>query len=254
MLYSESERRRGIVPAFMGRYIPRSRVDTTSKWDNDVRLVEVPGGALTLEGILSMPEPARGFVLCAYASQNDQHNVREGYVTIARALREAEFAVLLVDLLTSDEKALDLETGFFRSNAGIFSQRILGATNWLIQNYETQARDYKIGYFAAGAAAGAALIAAAERPDAVHAIVSCGGRPELAEPYLPDIVAPTLFIVGENDTETVNVNRTALLRLRVDKQLESIAGTADLFGEEDALTEVTRLAQQWFERYLAPKA
>jgi putative phosphoribosyl transferase len=238
----------------MGQYIPRSRVDTTSQWDNDARLVQIPGGALLLEGSLSMPEAARGFVLCAYANQNDQHNVREGYVTIARALHEAGFAVLLVDLLTTDEKALDKETGFFRSNASIFSQRILGATNWLVQNYETQAQDYKIGYFAAGASAGAALIAAAERPDAVHAIVSCGGRPELAEPYLPGIVAPTLFIVGENDTEAVNVHRTALLRLRVDKQLESIAGTADLFGEEGILAEVTRLTRQWFERYLAPKS
>jgi putative phosphoribosyl transferase len=201
-----------------------------------------------------MPEPARGFVLCAYGSQSDQHNVRDRYITIARVLREAGFAILLVDLLTPDEKALDKETGFFRSNASLFSQRILGATNWLIQNYETQARDYKIGYFAAGASAGAALIAAAERPDAVHAIVSCAGRPELAEPYLPSIVAPTLFIVGENDTLAVNLHRTALLRLRVDKQLESIAGTADLFGEEKTLAEVARLAQQWFERYLASKA
>jgi len=229
-------------------------VDTTSQWDNDARLVQVPGGALTLEGSLSVPEPARGFVLCAYASQNDQHNVRKGYVTIARVLREAGFAILLVDLLTPDEKALDKETGFFRSNASIFSQRILGVTNWLIQNYETQAQDYKIGYFAAGAGAGGALIAAAERPDAVNAIVSCGGRPELAEPYLPSIVAPTLFIVGENDTLAVNVHRTALLRLRVDKQLESITGATDLFGEEGTLAEVTRLTRQWFERYLVSKA
>jgi putative phosphoribosyl transferase len=229
-------------------------VDTTSRRDNHVRLVQLPAGALKLEGSLSIPETARGIVLCAYGSASDQHGVRHGYTRVAQALRDAGFAVLLLNLLTTDEVALDRKTGFFRSNVSIFSQRILGATNWLIQNYKTQAWNYKIGYFAAGASAGAALIAAAERPDAVNAIVSCGGRPELAEPHLPGVVAPTLFLVGENDTLAVNVHRTALLRLRVDKQLESITGATDLFGEEDTLAEVTRLTRQWFERYLAPKA
>jgi putative phosphoribosyl transferase len=219
-----------------------------------VRPVQVPAGALKLEGGLSIPEATRGIVLCAYGSASDQHSVRHGYTRVAQALRDAGFAILLLILLTPDEVALDRKTGFFRSNVSIFSQRILGATNWLSQNYKTQARNYKIGYFAAGASAGAALIAAAERPDAVNAIVSCGGRPELAEPHLPGVVAPTLFIVGENDTLAMNVHRTALLRLRVDKQLESITGATDLFGEEGTLAEVTRLTRQWFERYLAPKA
>ncbi len=219
-----------------------------------MRPVQLPAGALKLEGSLSIPEAAQGIVLCAYGSASDKHSVRHGYTSVAQALRDAGFAVLLLNLLTPDEVVLDRKTGFFRSNASIFSQRILGATNWLIQNYKTQARNYKIGYFAAGASAGAALIAAAERPDAVNAIVSCSGRPELAEPHLPSVVAPTLFLVGENNTLALNVHRTALLRLRVDKQLESITGATDLFEEEGTLAEATRLTRQWFERYLAPKA
>jgi putative phosphoribosyl transferase len=216
------------------------------------RLVRVAAGPVTLEGNLSLPERARGIVLFAHGSGSSRHSPRNRYV--ARVLNEAKLATLLVDLLTPDEEAVDLRTAHLRFDIGLLAGRLVGVTDWLTQYPDT--RELRIGYFGAstGAAAAlvAALVAAAQHPDAVGAIVSRGGRPDLAGPALARVRAPTLLIVGGNDFEVVELNRRALAPLRCEKQLEIVPGATHLFEEPGALEEVARLAREWFERYLTP--
>jgi putative phosphoribosyl transferase len=222
-------------------------MERTAESHNNMRQVQVAGGAVSLEGWLSMPETAQGIVLYPFAGASNQ----QGYNDIAQPLQDAGFATLLFNLLTPEDEALDKQTGFFDTNISIFSQRILGATNWFIDNFDTQPRTFKIGYFAIGASAGGALVAAAERPDAVQSIVSCSGRPDLAEQYLPRVSAPTLFLVGENDKTAVEIHRTALSQLKAVNQLEILPGTTSLFEDENVQEKVTALVRQWFELYLA---
>jgi putative phosphoribosyl transferase len=221
-------------------------VERTAESNDNTRQVQVTGGAVQLNGSLSMPETAQGIVLCPYGGANRQ----QWYNEIVQPLHDAGLATLLFNLLTPEEEELDKQTGFFDSNVSIFSQRILGATNWFIDNFDTQPRTFKIGYFGIGASAGGALIAAAERPDAVQALVSCAGRPGLAEQYLPRISVPSLFLVAENDTSAVEMHRTALSQLKADNQLEIIPGTTSLFEDENMREKVTDLVRQWFARYL----
>jgi putative phosphoribosyl transferase len=212
------------------------------------RLVRVAAGPVTLEGNLSLPERARGIVLFAHGSGSSRHSPRNRYV--ARVLNEAELATLLVDLLTPDEEAVDLRTAHLRFDIGLLAGRLVGVTDWLTQYPDT--RELRIGYFGASTGAAAALVAAAQHPDAVGAIVSRGGRPDLAGPALARVRAPTLLIVGGNDFEVVELNRRALAPLRCEKQLEIVPGATHLFEEPGALEEVARLAREWFERYLTP--
>jgi putative phosphoribosyl transferase len=212
------------------------------------RLVRVAAGPVTLEGNLSLPERARGIVLFAHGSGSSRHSPRNRYV--ARVLNEAKLATLLVDLLTPDEEAVDLRTAHLRFDIGLLAGRLVGVTDWLTQYPDT--RELRIGYFGASTGAAAALVAAAQHPDAVGAIVSRGGRPDLAGPALARVRAPTLLIVGGNDFEVVELNRRALAPLRCEKQLEIVPGATHLFEEPGALEEVARLAREWFERYLTP--
>jgi putative phosphoribosyl transferase len=212
------------------------------------RLVRVAAGPVTLEGNLSLPERARGIVLFAHGSGSSRHSPRNRYV--ARVLNEAKLATLLVDLLTPDEEAVDLRTAHLRFDIGLLAGRLVGVTDWLTQYPDT--RELRIGYFGASTGAAAALVAAAQHPDAVGAIVSRGGRPDLAGPALARVRAPTLLIVGGNDFEVVELNRRALAPLRCEKQLEIVPGATHLFEEPGALEEVARLACEWFERYLTP--
>jgi putative phosphoribosyl transferase len=212
------------------------------------RLVRVEAGPVTLEGNLSLPERARGIVLFAHGSGSSRHSPRNRYV--ARVLNEAKLATLLVDLLTPDEEAVDLRTAHLRFDIGLLAGRLVGVTDWLTQYPDT--RELRIGYFGASTGAAAALVAAAQHPDAVGAIVSRGGRPDLAGPALARVRAPTLLIVGGNDFEVVELNRRALAPLRCEKQLEIVPGATHLFEEPGALEEVARLAREWFERYLTP--
>jgi putative phosphoribosyl transferase len=212
------------------------------------RLVRVAAGPVTLEGNLSLPERARGIVLFAHGSGSSRHSPRNRYV--ARVLNEAKLATLLVDLLTLDEEAVDLRTAHLRFDIGLLAGRLAGVTEWLTQYPDT--RELRIGYFGASTGAAAALVAAAQHPDAVGAIVSRGGRPDLAGPALARVRAPTLLIVGGNDFEVVELNRRALALLRCEKQLEIVPGATHLFEEPGALEEVARLAREWFKRYLTP--
>jgi dienelactone hydrolase len=223
-------------------------VDRSAAWQGEERLVRVPAGRVTLEGNLSLPEGARGVVLFAHGSGSSRHSSRNRYV--ARLLNKAKLATLLVDLLTAEEEAVDLRTAHLRFDIGLLAERLVGATDWLTQHPET--RHLRVGYFGASTGAAAALVAAARRPEAIGAVVSRGGRPDLAGPALPLVRAPTLLIVGGNDFQVIELNRAAFEQLRCEKQLVIVPGATHLFEEPGALDEVARLAREWFERHLAP--
>ena len=212
------------------------------------REVRVSAGPVTLEGSLGIPNSAGGVVLFAHGSGSGRHSPRNRYV--ARVLREANLATLLIDLLTEDEEEVDLRTTRLRFDIGLLARRLVGATDWLVQNPDTE--QLRIGYFGASTGAGAALVAAAERPDEVGAIVSRGGRPDLAGDALPLVKAPTLLIVGGNDEPVIGMNEEAFARMRAVKRLQIVPGATHLFEEPGALEEVARLATVWFARHLGP--
>jgi dienelactone hydrolase len=210
------------------------------------QLVQVPAGSVTLEGNLSLPEQSRAIVLFAHGSGSSRHSPRNRYV--ARVLNEAKLATLLIDLLTLHEEVIDARTAQLRFDIDLLAERLVDATDWLTQFPDT--KYLRICYFGASTGAAAALAAAAVRADAVHAIVSRGGRPDLAAPALTHVQAPTLLIVGENDDQVLQLNRQALARLRCEKQLAIVLEATHLFEEPGALDEVARLGRDWFRRHL----
>lgn len=214
------------------------------------RLVRVKAGSATIEGNFNLPEGARAVVLFAHGSGSSRFSSRNRYV--ARVLNEAKLATLLIDLLTSEEEAIDQRTAHLRFDIRLLAGRLVSATDWLTQNVDT--RRLSIGYFGASTGAAAALVAAAERPEVVHAVVSRGGRPDLAGAALPRVRAPTLLIVGGDDVQVIELNRAALALLRCEKQLVIIPGASHLFEEPGALDEVARLAREWFRQHLIPDA
>ena len=215
--------------------------------NGDERLVRVAAGPMMLEGNLNLPEGARGIVLFAHGSGSSRHSPRNRYV--AQLLNQASFATLLVDLLTAEEEAIDLRTAQLRFDIGFLAERLAGVTDWLVRHPDTQ--PLQIGYFGASTGAAAALVAAAERPAAIGAVVSRGGRPDLAGPYLPRVRAPTLLIVGGNDFQVIELNRAAFAQLRCEKELAIVPGATHLFEEPGALDQVAQLAREWFQQYLA---
>ena len=210
--------------------------------------VRVSAGPTTLEGNLAVPPGARGMVLFAHGSGSSRHSPRNRYV--AEILRAAGLATLLIDLLTAAEEEMEATTRHLRFDIDMLARRLVGATDWLRQDSRT--RDLPIGYFGASTGAGAALVAAAERPDAVGAVVSRGGRPDLAGPALAGVRAPTLLIVGGDDVPVIGMNETALAQLRAEARLEIVPGATHLFEEPGALERVADLARDWFARYLTP--
>jgi putative phosphoribosyl transferase len=218
-------------------------------WAGEEHRVRVAAGPVFLDGDLSRPEGARGIVLFAHGSGSSRVSPRNRQV--AQLLNHAKLATLLVDLLTSEEEAVDLRTAQLRFDIGLLAERLVGITDWLTQAPET--RQLRIGYFGASTGAGAALVAAAERPEAVSAVVSRGGRPDLAGSALSRVRAPTLLIVGGNDAQVIALNRAALAQLRCQKQLVIVPGATHLFEEPGALDQVAVLARDWFERHLAEK-
>ena len=211
-------------------------------------LVHVSAGSVTLDGNLSLPEESRGVVLFAHGSGSSRHSSRNRYV--ARVLNEAKLATLLIDLLTLDEEVIDARTAQLRFDIELLAERLVGATDWLTRFPDT--KHLRIGYFGASTGAAAALVAAAVRPDVVSAVVSRGGRPDLAGAALMHVRAPTLLIVGGNDGQVIQLNRAALAELRCEKQLMIVPGATHLFEEPGALDEVARLARDWFHRHLTP--
>jgi len=210
------------------------------------RAVQIPAGRVTLEGDLVVPPGSLGILLFAHGSGSSRHSPRNRHV--ARLLQEDGLATLLMDLLTAEEEAADARTAHLRFDIGLLAERLVGATDWTTAS--AAARGLQIGYFGASTGAGAALAAAAERPDAVKAIVSRGGRPDLAGGALDRVKAPTLLIVGGDDHVVIEMNREALQRLRVAAKLEIVPGASHLFEEPGALDVVARLARNWFTRHL----
>jgi putative phosphoribosyl transferase len=225
-------------------------VDGAPAPKTEERIVRLPAASVTLEGTLNLPEAADGIVLFAHGSGSSRHSPRNRYV--AQVLNEARLATLLVDLLTSDEEAVDVRTAELRFDISLLGERLVGATDWLAHEPDTQS--LRLGYFGASTGAGAALVAAAERPQAVAAIVSRGGRPDLAGPALPRVEAPTLLIVGGDDVPVIGMNREAMGQLRAETRLEIVPGATHLFEEPGALEDVARLAREWFARHLAGPA
>jgi putative phosphoribosyl transferase len=224
----------------------RITVDRPSRAAGEERAVRIPVESVTLEGDLGIPEGARGIVLFAHGSGSSRRSPRNRYV--ARVLRHGGLATLLFDLLTTVEEVVDMRTGHLRFDIGLLASRLIGVTDWVTRNPET--RQLRVGYFGASTGAAAALVAAANRPREVGAVVSRGGRPDLAGSALPHVKAPTLLIVGGADAPVITMNQEALEELRVDKKLMIVPGATHLFEEPGALEEVARLALQWFDRYL----
>lgn len=208
--------------------------------------VYIDAGPVRLEGNLTIPRGAEGVVLFAHGSGSSRHSPRNRYV--AQVLVDAGLGTLLMDLLTPEEEAVDMYTAQLRFDIDLLAGRVVAATDWLSANPATS--DLSIGYFGASTGAAAALAAAAERPDEVGAVVSRGGRPDLAGPVLDRVKAPTLLIVGGNDAPVIGMNQEALELLRVEKEMKIVPGATHLFEEPGALEQVARLAADWFTRYL----
>jgi len=183
-----------------------------------------------------------------HGSGSSRHSPRNQYV--AKELQKSGLATLLFDLLTVEEERIDMLTRHLRFDIDLLSKRLINTTNWLLNNPDTE--DLNIGYFGASTGAAAALMAAKEYSDTVKAVVSRGGRPDLAESALMYVKAPTLLIVGGRDTQVIDLNQWALERMvMLDKELKIVPGATHLFEEPGTLEEVARLAGEWFKKYLS---
>ena len=210
------------------------------------RDISLSAGHVTLEGTLSLPGMPIGVVLFAHGSGSSRFSPRNRYV--ARVLREARMGTLLLDLLSRSEEEVDAVTGHHRFDIAMLADRLVVAIDWLAE--QPSSEHLAVGLFGASTGGGAALVAAAERPIRVGAVVSRGGRPDLAGDSLPVVEAPTLLIVGERDELVIDLNERARDHMRAQVRLEIVPGATHLFEEPGTLEEVARLARDWFERYL----
>ncbi|MGD0070923.1 MAG: dienelactone hydrolase family protein [Candidatus Bathyarchaeia archaeon] len=209
-------------------------------------VVRIPVGSVVVEGNLTVPSGAKGVVLFAHGSGSSRFSPRNQYV--AKQFNKARIGTLLFDLLTNEEDQEDIETAEYRFNINLLAERLIGATEWLNKDLDT--KNIVFGYFGASTGAAAALIAAAKLPNDVAAVVSRGGRPDLAANYLPRVVAPTLLLVGGLDTVVIELNRQAMEQMSAEKKLIIIPGATHLFEEPGKLEEVAKLSTDWFLRYL----
>jgi len=209
--------------------------------------LRIPAAGVVLEADLGMPESPRGVVLFAHGSGSGRHSPRNRYV--ADELNRAALATVLADLLTQEEERVDILTTALRFDIDLLAIRVTALTDWMAGNEPTAGLG--LGLFGASTGAAAALIPAATRPTIVQAVVSRGGRPDLAEAHLHQVHQPTLLIVGEEDSVVIELNRQAMRRLEGEKCLAIIPGASHLFGEPGALEHVARLARDWFLRYLS---
>src|SRR5436309_383752 len=208
------------------------------------RTEQIPSGQVLLEGELLVPVSATGVVLFAHGSGSSRHSPRNQFV--ARTIREAGVGTLLFDLLTRQEEAVDMHTAHLRFDIELLATRLIDATDWIKGEF-----DYlNVGYFGSSTGGGAALVAAAEVGDRVGAVVSRGGRPDLAGDALPKVKSPTLLIVGGLDYQVIKMNEAAFARMRCEKELKIVPGATHLFEEPGTLEEVARLAADWFGRHL----
>jgi dienelactone hydrolase len=216
--------------------------------------VAIDQAGTTVVGALALPPHARGVVVFAHGSGSGRFSPRNQ--AVARTLFDAGLGTLLMDLLTPEEEARDRVTAHLRFDIGLLARRVIAAIDWLaadavIGDLPESLRNLPVGCFGASTGAAAALVAAAERPDRVHAVVSRGGRPDLAGDALPRVRAPTLLIVGGRDTQVIELNRQAQAQLGGESRLEIVPGAGHLFEEPGALEQVAALSRDWFLRHLA---
>jgi putative phosphoribosyl transferase len=210
------------------------------------RLIYIPVGRDEIQGDLHIPERSKGIVVFAHGSGSSRHSPRNRYV--AEMLADSRIATLLIDLLTPDEELIDFQTARLRFDIPLLAERLSVVTNWLSGQSTTRA--LHIGYFGASTGAAAALVAAAKHPDVVEAVVSRGGRPDLAGAWLMSVHAPTLLIVGGNDHVVIELNYQAAAELRTEHRVEIIPDAGHLFEEHGALEKVAAHARDWFEEHL----
>src|SRR5918996_2940074 len=206
--------------------------------------VKIRSGKVILHGDLSIPTGAEGVVLFVHGSGSSRHSRRNQFV--ARTIREVGIGTLLFDLLTKEEEAVDAHTRHLRFNIGLLAQRLVDAAYWL----KGDLSHLNIGFFGSSTGGGAALVAAAELGESVGAVVSRGGRPDLAGDALPQVKCPTLLIVGGLDSPVIEMNQEALSHMRCEKELKIVPGATHLFEEAGTLEEVARLAAKWFQTHL----
>lgn len=220
---------------------PRRQVARAS----DVRILS---GEVTLEGELVLPEQAQGVVLFAYGSGSSRHSPRNQFV--AETIRAAGIGTLLFDLLTREEEDIDRYTRHLRFDIGLLARRLVEATSWV----KGEVDQLRVGYFGASTGAAAALVAAAELGEIVRAVVSRGGRPDLARGSIRQVKAATLLIVGERDYPVIELNNEAYAQLRGEKEVTIVPGATHLFEEPGALEQVAQLAADWFGKHLADRS
>jgi dienelactone hydrolase len=208
--------------------------------------VQIRAGSAVIAGDLAIPERALGLVVFAHGSGSSRFSARNR--AVAQLLEGGGFATLLLDLLTGPEEAVDVRTREYRFDIGRLGHRVVAAIDWSAGEPGLSA--LPIACFGASTGAAAALIAAAERPDAVRAVISRGGRPDLAGDALPQVQAPTLLIVGGADDVVIELNRQAMRRMHAPVSLEIVPGATHLFEEPGTLEEVSRLALAWCQHYL----
>jgi putative phosphoribosyl transferase len=210
------------------------------------RLIYIPVGRAEIQGDLHIPYESTSIVVFAHGSGSSRHSPRNKYV--ADVLNDAGLATLLIDLLTPDEERIDFQTARLRFDIDLLADRLITVTHWLRSQPATE--KLHLGYFGASTGAAAALVAAGREPQFVEAIVSRGGRPDLAGPWLKKVQAPTLLIVGGNDKVVIELNYQAAAELRAEHRLEIIPNAGHLFEEPGALEQVAAHARDWFEEHL----
>lgn len=213
------------------------------------RYVQILSTGVRLEGIVSIPDEARGFIVFVHGSGSSRHSPRNQYV--AQTLQEGGFATLLFDLLTPYEEESDMQNRYLRFDIDLLARRTAGVLEWL--DLQPYAYGLRRGLFGSSTGAAAALMAAAELPDMVEAVVARGGRPDLAGRALPDVEAPTLLIVGGNDDVVIDLNEKTIAQMRpgLQTKLTVVPGASHLFEEPGTLEYAARLARDWFQMHLA---
>jgi putative phosphoribosyl transferase len=217
-----------------------------SHLNEDSGYIQIPVDDYFLFGNFVIPQGAKGLILFVHGSGSSRLSPRNQHV--AQILNEAGFATLLFDLLTEKEEQIDALTAQYHFDIGLLTQKLIHVTDWVSQN--PQMKKLSIGYFGASTGAAAALLAAGNRPESIKAIVSRGGRPDLADPGLEKVHAPTLLIVGGNDYPVIDMNEYAYQRLTCPKKLVIVPGATHLFEEPGKLEEVAHLSSEWFKEHL----
>jgi dienelactone hydrolase len=229
---------------------PTSPVQTTTTGSEPLngRLIEIAAGAVTLPALLHLPANARGLAVLTHGIEGGVDGSHAVVLAIAHVLHRSSLATLVVDLFSDGERELDQGTDYFRLNTSIMEQRILGIADWAQDNAATH--NLALGYFGAGAMGAAALVASAERPDAVVAVVSAGGRLELVQDTLGRVVTPALLIASQQDTNAIQLHQRVLANLTKEKRFEQLPGV--LFATPQSVAQVAQLTNDWFTQYLEP--